>query len=105
MKRTTFTAETLANAAAKLSAMPPAEIDTGLAGALAKLAPQFRELRRKGYTMQAAAAAASEALGVRVSVRALERALATARAQKRPQQTAHKTREDSAAPAANEGDS
>lgn len=105
MKRTTFTAETLANAAAKLAAMPPAEIETGLTGALAKLAPQIRELRRKGYTMQAAAGAASEVLGVRVSVRAVERALATARAPKRPQQAAHKTREDSAAPAAREGDS
>ncbi len=78
MKRTTFTAETLANAAVKLSAMPPAEIDTGLAGALAKLAPQIKGLRQKGYTMQAAAGAASEVLGVRVSVRAVERALAMA---------------------------
>jgi hypothetical protein len=85
MQKTHLTTDEIAAAAAVLDALPPREIPLPIPAALAKLAPQLSQLRRRGYTNQEAAAAAAGALGVAVTARQVERALATSKALARPQ--------------------
>jgi hypothetical protein len=83
-----ITTDRIALAATALDALPAREAPLLVSDALARLAPQLEGLRRRGYTMQDAATAASQALGCQISPRQLERAL---RAAKSPRRTAVRT--------------